>query len=138
MLGGRLHELPAWFCPDRRNRREDTLCLSSIPLPDAVIAEFQRMEEKGPDLGLADHLLNDVWLGLFESAVVVSSDTDLVTSVRMVAQELKRQDLAVWPGRWRIVPQVRNAAAHVRHIRAAPLSGLWRESAVATVGSGLL
>jgi hypothetical protein len=36
------------------------------PLPDAVVAEVHTMEEKGSDVNLAAHLLNDAWKGLFE------------------------------------------------------------------------
>ena len=46
------------------------------PVPNAVIAEFHSMEEKGSDVNLAAYLLNDAWMNLFEAAVVVSNDTD--------------------------------------------------------------
>ena len=55
-----------------------------MPLPNAVIAEFHTMEEKGSDVNMAAHLLNDAWQDLFESAVVISNDTDLVVPIRMV------------------------------------------------------
>ena len=42
------------------------------------------MEEKGSDVNLSAHLLNDVWKGLFDAAAVISNDTDLVTPIRMV------------------------------------------------------
>ena len=77
------------------------------------------MEEKGSDVSLAAHLLNDAWQDLFESAVVISNDTDLVVPIRMVSEELKRPVLVGCPGRWQVAPQLRNAATHVRHIRAA-------------------
>jgi uncharacterized LabA/DUF88 family protein len=75
------------------------------PLPDAVIAEFHTMEEKGSDVNLAVHLLNDAWQDLFEAAAVVSNDTDLVTPVRMVARKRKRPVFILCPGRWQIAPQ---------------------------------
>ena len=90
-------------------------------MPDAVIAEFHTLEEKGSDVNLAAHLLNDAWRRLFESAVVVSNDTDLVAPIRMFTEELKHLVLVVCPGRWQIAPQLRNAATHVRHIRASML-----------------
>lgn len=45
------------------------------------------MEEKGSDVNLAAHLLNDAWKGVFDAAVVVSNDTDLVEPIRMVTTE---------------------------------------------------
>ena len=72
-------------------------------------------------MNLAAHLVNDEWRGLFESAVVISNDTDLVLPIRMVTEELKRPVLVVCPGRWQVAPQLRKAATRVRHIRAAML-----------------
>ena len=92
-----------------------------MPLSNTVIAEFHTMEEKGSDVNMAAHPLNDAWQDLFESAVVISNDTDLVVPIRMVTEELKRSVLVVCPGRWQVAPQLRNAATHVRHIRAAVL-----------------
>ena len=79
------------------------------------------MEEKGSDVNLAAHLLNDAWQDLFESAVVISNDTDLVVPIRMVTEELKRPVLVGCPVRWQVAPQLRSVATHVRHIRASML-----------------
>ena len=79
------------------------------------------MEEKGSDVNLAAHLLNDAWKDLFEAAVVISNDTDLVVPIRMVTAERKRPVFVVCPGRWQMAPQLRNAASHVRHVRPAML-----------------
>jgi len=46
-------------------------------------------EEKGTDVNLATHLVNDAHLKKFEMGVVVSNDSDLSEAVRIVAQELK-------------------------------------------------
>jgi hypothetical protein len=54
-------------------------------LPDAVKAQIFAMEEKGSDVNLAVHLVNDAWAGRFDAAVVVSNDTDLVVPIRIVA-----------------------------------------------------
>ena len=91
------------------------------PVPDAAIAEFHTMEEKGSDVNLAAYLLNDAWEDSFEAAAVISNDTDLVVPIRMVAEERKRPVFVVCPGRWQIAPQLRQVASHVRHIRPAML-----------------
>ena len=62
------------------------------------------MEEKGSDVNLAAHLLNDGWRGLFKSAVVVSNDTDLAVPVCMAAEELLRPVFVACPGRWQVAP----------------------------------
>ena len=101
----------------RRGRKRG----AGVPLPDAVIAEFHAMEEKGSDVNLAAYLLDDAWRGRFESAVVISNDTDLVTPIRMVTAERRRPVLVVCPGRWQVAPQLRSAASHVRYIRGSML-----------------
>ena len=91
------------------------------PIRDAVIAEFHTMEEKGSDVNLAAHLLNDAWKDLFEAAAVISNDTDLVVPIHIVTEERKRPVFVVCPGRWQIAPPLRQAASRVRHIRPAML-----------------
>jgi hypothetical protein len=49
-----------------------------------------KMEEKGSDVNLAVHLLNDSWLNRFESAVVISNDSDMAEAVRIVTEERKK------------------------------------------------
>ena len=59
--------------------------------------------------------------GLFESAVVVPNDTDLVVPVRMVTGELERPVSVVCQKRTQVASQLRNAATHVRNILASEL-----------------
>ncbi len=59
------------------------------PVPDerSLVAEVHTMEEKGSDVNLAVHLLNDAWKGLFDMAVVVTNDTDLKEPISIVVKE---------------------------------------------------
>jgi hypothetical protein len=50
--------------------------------------EVYRSEEKGTDVNLAAHLIHDAHLGRFEAALVVSNDSDLKESVRIVKHEI--------------------------------------------------
>lgn len=88
---------------------------SSVIMPNTVIAEFHTMEEKGSDVNLAAHLLNDAWQGLFDAAAVISNDTDLETPIRMVKEEMKKQIFIICPAA-RSSPRLRDAASNVRHI----------------------
>jgi len=45
-----------------------------------------KTEEKGSDVNLAVHLLNDAWLNLYDCAVVISNDSDLAESCRLVSR----------------------------------------------------
>jgi hypothetical protein len=91
------------------------------PLPNALIAEVHAMEEKGSDVNLAAHLLNDAWKGSFEAAAVFSNDTDLIEPIRMVAVERAKPVFVVCPGRWAMAQGLQRVATHQRHIRRAML-----------------
>jgi uncharacterized LabA/DUF88 family protein len=50
-------------------------------------------EEKGTDVNLAVHLVNDAHLGRFDVAVIISNDSDLATAVSITARDLRKE---VW------------------------------------------
>jgi uncharacterized LabA/DUF88 family protein len=47
-----------------------------------------KTEEKGSDVNLATHLLHDGFTGLFDVAVLITNDSDLVEPVKLVRQVL--------------------------------------------------
>ena len=61
----------------------------------AGVAEGHAMEEKGSHVNLAAHLLGDAWKGLFDAAVVVSDDTDLVTPIRIASRTERQSERVV-------------------------------------------
>lgn len=52
-------------------------------------ASVLKREEKGSDVNLASHLLQDGFLKLYDVAVIISNDSDLREPVRIVNQVLK-------------------------------------------------
>jgi uncharacterized LabA/DUF88 family protein len=46
-------------------------------------------EEKGSDVNIGAHLINDAHLKKFDTAIIVSNDSDLAEVVRIATQELK-------------------------------------------------
>ena len=48
--------------------------------------EVVKTEEKGSDVNLAVHLVNDAWLDAYDCAVVVSNDSDIVEAVSLVKE----------------------------------------------------
>ncbi len=46
-----------------------------------------KTEEKGSDVNLAVHLVNDAWLDAYDCAVIVSNDSDLAEAMRLVRQQ---------------------------------------------------
>ena len=61
-----------------------------VVAPPPKTIEVYKTDEKGSDVNLAAHLLLDGFRNKFECAIVVSGDSDLVTPIRMVRDELKK------------------------------------------------
>ena len=51
-------------------------------------AKVFKTEEKGSDVNLAAHLVRDAFRGAFDTAVLVTNDSDLLEPVRIVRHEL--------------------------------------------------
>jgi len=56
-----------------------------------------KTEEKGTDVKIAAHLLNDGHKRLYETAVVISNDADLAEPIRMVVHDLKLPVVVISP-----------------------------------------
>jgi hypothetical protein len=61
-----------------------------------VYIEMHDTEEKGSDVSLAVHLLNDCWHDRFDAALVFSQDSDLLEPLRMVSQERLKKVGLIW------------------------------------------
>jgi len=57
--------------------------------PQTGWANVMLTEEKGTDVNLAVHLLNDAWQNEYDCAVVVSNDSDLAEAMRLAKQQKK-------------------------------------------------
>lgn len=58
------------------------------PPPNTI--EIYKTEEKGSDVNLGAHLLMDGFLDSYEAALIITGDSDLVTPIRMVKEQLKK------------------------------------------------
>jgi uncharacterized LabA/DUF88 family protein len=63
--------------------------------------EFRRWEEKRTDVAIALHLLADAYTDQYDTAYIVSADSDLVPAIRMIHQRFPSKRVRVWfpPGR---------------------------------------
>jgi len=64
-----------------------------MPLADSKdfkLVTVMKTEEKGSDVNLAVHLLNDSWLNAYDCAVILSNDSDLSEAIRMVKEQHNR------------------------------------------------
>jgi uncharacterized LabA/DUF88 family protein len=66
------------------------------PPPAAV--QVWKTEEKGSDVNLALHALNDAWLNAYDCAVIVSINSDLAESLRLVEAQHGKLVGLVTPG----------------------------------------
>lgn len=97
--------------------------------PPPATCGVWKTEEKGSDVNLALHVLNDAWQDAFDSAVIVSNDSDLAESMRLVRQHHPTKSLGlITPGAARTGTQKRTTSAQLkqhahfqREIRGATL-----------------
>lgn len=64
--------------------------MAAVVFPPPPFIKVFKTEEKGSDVNLAAHLLLDGFRNKYECAIVVSGDSDLVTPIRMVRDDLKK------------------------------------------------
>ena len=79
--------------------------------------EVIRTEEKGSDVNLAVHLLNDGWLDAYDCAVVASNDSDIAEAMRLVREQHGKRIGLVTPGIRRPSQQLKMHADFARNIR---------------------
>ena len=91
------------------------------PAGDLRTVEVIRTEEKGSDVNLAVHLLNDGWLDACDCAVVVSNDSDIAEAMRMVKEQHGKRIGLVTPGTRRPSQQLMVHADFARHVRPGAL-----------------
>ena len=87
------------------------------PARDQRTVEVNRTEEKGSDVNLAVHLLNDGWLDAYDGAVVVSNDSDIAEAMRLGKQHHGKRIGLVTPGTGRPSRQLMAHADFARHVR---------------------
>ena len=73
-------------------------------------------EEKGTDVNIATHLVNDAHNKSFEKAVVISNDSDLVATIRVVTNEINLSVTVISPFKRNNI-QLKSVATDVKQIR---------------------
>lgn len=69
------------------------------PSSDQKYIQVIKTEEKGSDVNLAIHLLNDAWLNKYDCAVIISNDSDLAEAINLVKQQHKKKIGLILPPR---------------------------------------
>lgn len=83
--------------------------------------QVTKTEEKGSDVNLAALLLADGFRGLYDSAIVVSNDSDLMLPIKIVTQELGLPVGLLNPHK-RFSVELSRVATFKKQIRKGPLS----------------
>lgn len=83
--------------------------------------EVIKTEEKGSDVNLAVHLLHDAYQDRYESAVIVSGDSDLLAAVQIVKNELGKPVGVLNPQK-RPSRMLEQYATFYKHIRPGVLA----------------
>ena len=91
------------------------------PVGSQQTVEVIRTEEKGSDVNLAVHLLNDGWLDAYDCAVAVTNDGDIAEAVRLVRRHHGKRIGLVTPGTVRPSRQLMAHADFARHVRSNAL-----------------
>ena len=74
--------------------------LVNPPLVGSPHVEVFHTTEKGSDVNLAVHLVNDAWLNKFDCAVVISGDSDLAEAIKLVRTHHPKKVVGVFaPGK---------------------------------------
>jgi uncharacterized LabA/DUF88 family protein len=101
----------------------------SAPLANPVgkqrFVNIIKTEEKGSDVNLAVHVLNDASLDRYDSFVIVSNDSDLAESLRLVKEQYKKSIGLIFPdtsGRNHPSKELMQYADFIKRIRKGVLS----------------
>lgn len=93
--------------------------------PPPNFIKVYKTEEKGSDVNLALHVLNDAWKDAYDCAVVVSNDSDLSEALRLVKNQNSKTMGLIFPNTNSKRKPSRELASHadfIKHIRAYTLS----------------
>lgn len=92
------------------------------PIQGIRHAEIFETTEKGSDVNLAVHLLNDAWLDKYDCAVVISGDSDLAESIRLVKSYHRQKKVGVLsPGKRSMSRELKDASDFIKAISTSAL-----------------
>lgn len=93
------------------------LPLVNPPAVGSRFAEVLKTEEKGSDVNIACHLLSDAYQNKYDTAVLISNDSDLAEALRIVRFQMGKQVGIINPQKGRASKTLVSYARFVRSIR---------------------
>lgn len=76
-------------------------------------------EEKGSDVNLASHLIHDGWRDVYDLALIMSQDSDLIEPLRLVKEDLGKTVGLIWLDGRQPSPRFSPVISFVRHAARA-------------------
>ncbi len=76
---------------------EVSMPLANCPPGKQKYVNVIKTEEKGSDVNIATHMLHDGYQGVYEAAIVISNDSDLVEAIKIVRNELNKAVIVLNP-----------------------------------------
>ena len=98
------------------------MMLANSPPGNPQYVTVLRTEEKGSDVNLAAHLINDGYKGLYQVSILVTNDSDLVEPIKIVRNELHLPVGVLNPNPSQPSHELRKYASFVKPIRRGVLS----------------
>ncbi len=98
------------------------LCRPVVNANHGNLIQVFRTEEKGSDVNLAVHLVNDAHKDVFDCAVIISNDSDLAEAMRIVKDEIGKVVGLFTPWRRRASKQLMQHSNFQRTIRKSSLA----------------
>jgi hypothetical protein len=95
--------------------------LAQPPAGGSRFVRVIRTEEKGSDVNIATHLVHDAFRANFESAVLITNDSDLQEPVRIVQEELALEVGILNPHRQTASRVLTRRASFIKQIRSGAL-----------------
>jgi hypothetical protein len=83
--------------------------------------EIHDTEEKGSDVNLAAHLINDAWHGRYDVALVLSQDSDLIEPIKMARSDVGKSVGLIWLDGGKPSKYLADAASYVKHLSKSDL-----------------
>ena len=95
--------------------------LAEPPPKGSRFVKVMRTEEKGSDVNIATHLIHDSYRRNFETAVLITNDSDLQEPIRIVREELGFEVGILNPHRQTPSRVLTKHASFIKQIRGGPL-----------------
>lgn len=102
------------MAPPNHHIREPRHVFRHMAAKATSVAFRLKTEEKGSDVNLAVHMVNDAWSQDYECLAIISNDSDLAEAMRIVKHERKRKVALIAMPKQNIANKLKTQATFVR------------------------